>query len=505
VTKNLTDLAIGNLRKPKAKGPRLIWDSAVPGLVLKLTPAGRKIWCLQARYPGGASELRTIRTIGTWPELKIESTPERPGARQIAQKWKAWIAANIDPADGEAEEQRQKEAERRAKALEVATQQANSFGKIAEAYIADKKSWRVRNRRIDQDAAAIRRDLIAEWSERPISSITPRDVSALIAKLKKGGFRGTNGKARKGSDRTAAAAWCNAEQVFKFAVTPRDGHDPVLDVSPCASLNKKMLFQGADLRPRTRVLDDDEIAAYWRGAGRLGYPMGAFYKLLLLTALRRNELAEAKWSEFHPELRRVLRNAAANEERVDWMRVDDKYKLLTIPAARFKSDAVHLVPLSNDACAVLETLPRFEGCDFLFTENAEKPVNGFSKAKARLDARMLRSLTALARMRGDDPESVILKPWVNHDTRRTVRSKLGDLKLGDPKDNRKVADHVSELILGHARQGLAGTYDRAAYIDDRREALEAWAAHVRGLTEPRPAAPTPREGGNVVQLRKAAR
>ena len=60
---------------------------------------------------------------------------------------------------------------------------------------------------------------------------------------------------------------------------------------------------------RQRVLSDDEVVALWRAAGRLGYPAGPFYRLLLLTGVRLNELADAKWSELHPDLRRLMRDA----------------------------------------------------------------------------------------------------------------------------------------------------------------------------------------------------
>jgi len=44
---------------------------------------------------------------------------------------------------------------------------------------------------------------------------------------------------------------------------------------------------------------------------------------------------------------------------------------------------------------------------------------------------------------------------------------------------------VTEAILNHlsgaAKQGVAGTYNRAAYLKERREALEQWARYLTGL------------------------
>ena len=74
-------------------------------------------------------------------------------------------------------------------------------------------------------------------------------------------------------------------------------------------------------------------------------------------------------------------------------------RLWTIPAERMKADAAHIVPLTDDAISVLETLPRFKRGDHLFSTNfGKQPVNGFSKAKTRLDREMLRSWRAIGRV-----------------------------------------------------------------------------------------------------------
>ena len=65
-----------------------------------------------------------------------------------------------------------------------------------------------------------------------------------------------------------------------------------------------------------------------------------------------------------------------------------------------------MVPLADDVVALLQALPRWVGGDYLFTHNGGKaPATVSSQAKASLDARMLRTLRALARMRGDNRKS----------------------------------------------------------------------------------------------------
>jgi hypothetical protein len=76
------------------------------------------------------------------------------------------------------------------------------------------------------------------------------------------------------------------------------------------------------------------------------------------------------------------------------------------------------------------------------SHNSKSEFRKRTRHALRLDERMLRTLRAMARMRGEDPKAVELVPFVNHDLRRVVRSNLSALKVGD---------HVAEMVLGHER------------------------------------------------------
>ena len=55
-------------------------------------------------------------------------------------------------------------------------------------------------------------------------------------------------------------------------------------------------------------------------------------------------------------------------------------------------------------------------------------------------------------------------------------------------ENLVVPPHVVEAIINHAsgsaRSGVAGTYNRAQYLNQRRAALEHWGEVVEALYEP---------------------
>jgi integrase len=266
--------------------------------------------------------------------------------------------------------------------------------------------------------------------------------------------------------------WCRhrrgrAEDVFTWAKNSRNRRRYGLRVSPAADL-KPADIVGAK-KAGDRILTDLELFALWRAAKRTPYPVGPVYQMLILSGLRLNEAADACWEEF-----------------------DLPGKLWIIPKERMKGKIgkarPHAVPLVPDLLALLDALPRFERGDFVFSTTAgARPVWIGSKVKARIDARMQRTLRALMRRRGEDPAKVTLPPWINHDVRRSVRSNLSRLK---------VAEEGREAVMAHVRPGIKGTYDLHDYHDEKREALQLWHARLRTLVEPPPP--------NVVKLQRDA-
>ena len=128
-------------------------------------------------------------------------------------------------------------------------------------------------------------------------------------------------------------------------MAPRAGFEPAtqrIETSPCDRVKPAALI-GAK-QPRQRVLSDAEIASLWKASDKLGYPFGPLYKLLLLTGARKNEVAGMKWGELH-----LI--------KMTW----------TVPPERFKSNASHLIPLSDQAVEIIKHIPRLTKGDHLFT------------------------------------------------------------------------------------------------------------------------------------------
>ena len=406
--RRLTDRTLKAL--PPATGKRRhydVWDDLVQGFGVRVHMNGRKSFQLMARYPGSKNPTR--RALGQYENgMTLES------ARRKAGEWRQLLADGVDP-----------KVETERKVREEARARSDSFATVVAAYIIyykrSHRSWRDVERCLD-------REFTSKWAKRPIRDITRRDVIEVLEAIVK---------------REVPAAARNAlaylRSMFNWAC---DRYD--LETSPCDRIKPKRIVGTSKARQRT--LTDDELRSFWATTGNMEYPFGPFLRMLLLTGARRSEVGGARWREF-----------------------DMKAKVWTVPPERFKSDATHLVPLTDDVIALLESLPRFKHGDHLFSTTAgAKPVSGYSKAKAIVD----RGMSAPA--------------WRLHDLRRTVRTHLAALKIPDV---------TAEMVIGHGRKGIQRVYDLHQYQPEMREALTLWAGRLRDITTPAPA--------NVVKLAKA--
>lgn len=458
--KQLTDRGVGSLKAAK-RGERYdLMDSIVPGFGVRVTDKGKRTYILVSRFPGSANPTR--RAIAEVGAISLEK------ARGRARDWLEMVRKGIDPAT---EEERQRLAE--------AVRQENSFASVAEDFlrlaVIGPDRTKPRQRKGLEVERDLRREFIARWARRPITDITTHDVLAVLDEA-----------VARGASYQAHNLLGYIRRLFNWAIA-RGVYG--LERSPCDRMKPKDVIGRKALR--TRTLSDDEIMAEWRAARRLGYPFGPLFQLLLLTGKRRDEVADASWSELHPNLERLLRKHAQDRKPIKWADIPSDWKIWTIPAARMKGEEgearAHVEPLTDAALEILASLPRFTKGEFLFsTTFGEKPVSGFSKAKGRLDTQMMLTLRALARARGDDVPKVKLEPFVLHDLRRTMRTALSSLP---------VADMVRELVIAHVKPGLHQVYDQYAYLPEKREAMNLWASRLRSIAAPPPA--------NVVPLRVA--
>jgi len=436
----LTDTFIRGRQPAKPKRRDEFFDTQVPGFALRVTDRGAKSYILYARFPPGKVPAR--RFLGDAERMTLAD------ARAKAAKWVSLIANGQDP----------REVERLANHTAL-QRQKTTFAVVAEAWLTHVR--RTGQRKAAVVAKDVEREFIPRWGNMPITEITQSQIRDMVVEV---------------SDRAPAQArnlLGHAKLLFDWAV--RQGYG--LDRSPATSLKPRDLL--SDRAARDRSLNDEELFAFWRAVTRMPYPVGHVYKLLVLTGLRRNEVAKASWREFSPIVVNALRRRTG---AVDWSLFDPRVLTWEIPKERMKgrpsTARAHLVPLTIEMLNILDELPLFKRGDYVFsTTLGVKPVFMGDKIKKKVDARMLRTLRALARRRGEDPATMRLKGWVNHDLRRVVRSGLAKLRI--PEEAR-------EAVLAHARPGITKVYDVHDYFDEKREALTEWAKKLRTIVAPPP-------------------
>jgi integrase len=298
-------------------------------------------------------------------------------------------------------------------AIKADMRRTDKFGDVAESYF----EHIAKQRRATEVERTIRRELLPSWQSKPIGTITKADVRSVVNAIK---ARGRLGAARH--------VFSYAGRLFNWAA-----HEDLIEHSPCLSLDAKTLL--GERVVRDRVLTDDELRALWRACVRRGHPFGTFAQLLIVTGQRRADVAFAQRREF-----------------------DLDERLWEIPAARFKSNRKHLVPLSPLAIDLLKSIMSDD------PDSRVLQFNDFSKAKVRLDKLML------AELRKRNAKAELLR-WTYHDLRRTMRTRLTPLTTYE----------VAEAVLGHSKTGLDKTYNLYQYLDEKRQALDAWSARLSGI------------------------
>jgi integrase len=211
-------------------------------------------------------------------------------------------------------------------------------------------------------------------------------------------------------------------------------------------------------RARERTLTDEEIRDVWngldaaRGADDIPDCYVKLMRVLLCTAVRRGELADASWPE---------------AEYLD--RHDYRGDMLTIPASRMKGKRDHAVPLTPVVLVLMGKPPKnIKAHPFMFsTTGGVRPFSGFSKAKVALD----KHIAELRKKDGRDP----MPGWVVHDLRRTAKTLM--TRAG-------VRPDISERVLAHVIPGVEGVYDRWGYLPEKHDALTRLAALIERIIKP---------------------
>lgn len=402
------------LECPPGSQEIIYWSDQLPGFGLRCRASGARSWYVQ--YRNKAGQIRK-HTLGRPKDVPFAHA-QKEAARLIAA-----VRLGGDPA-GQAKEARD------------AAKAAFTLGELVERYLKHQKA-RMRQRSYEE----LRRHLggAKEGQSRPRHG-KPLDAAQLH------GYPATRVTQRMLVEllqeiADAAPTTANRVRASLSALFTWGMKAGLVTANPVVAT-----FKPAEEKPRERVLSDGELKLIWLCTAG-GADHDRIARLLMLTGARREEIAGLRWSEL-----------TENEDgSVTW----------ALPSERSKNGLPHLLTFPPFAASLLPGRrrdARHEPRDLIFGQGAGS-FSGWSRCKERLDTR-------IAAANGGKP----IAPWVLHDLRRTLVTRLNDLG---------VEPHIIEALVNHsggvAKAGVAGVYNRSAYGPQKAAALILWCDHISGL------------------------
>ena len=367
------------------------------GMYLLVQTSGGKLWRFDYRYFGK----RKTKALGSYPDVSLNK------ARELRDEARKLLASEVDP--GEV-----RKAERAAK-----------LGKLSNTFEVIAREWIATHLMTKSEANAqrsLRRFelyLFPKFGGKAISDIAPPEILSairIITNLNK-------------SD-TAKRTLQTAGQVWRYAVqTGRAERDITADLKgaiPNAKVNHMAAFTDPkDMGALLRAIDGFTGTLTVQSA----------LKLAPLVFVRPGELRKAKWADI-------------DLEAAEW-----KYRVT-------KTDIDHIVPLSNQAIAILKDIHDFSGAgQFVF-------INGHNSNEAMSDA----AVNAALRRMGYDTKTEI----TGHGFRAVARTLLHERLNIDP--------NIIEHQLAHKVAGALGAaYNRTKFLDQRKAMMQTWADYLDEL------------------------
>jgi integrase len=358
------------------------------GMYLQVMPTGHRYWRLKYRHDGKEKVL----ALGVYPEVTLkEAREKRDQARKL-------IKDGINPIEVKAEQ--------RQRAL---LESENSFESIArEWYENQKQRWTERHatyvlRRLEAD-------IFKPLGYRPIKDITAPDLLNVLRSIEK-----------RGAVDIAKRILQTSGQIFRYAIaTGRAERDISADLKGALQTRKKENFAHLEESEMPEFLS--KLENY---DGDLQTKLA--FKFLVLTFVRTTELRGATWDEI-------------NFEKKEWR----------IPKERMKMNELHVVPLSEEALAILAELAPLTGHREYIFPNRNNPRTFISENTL---------LYALYRMGYHSRATT-------HGFRATASTILNE--------NGFTPDVIERQLAHSERNKVRASYNHAQYLPERRAMMQWW-------------------------------
>lgn len=397
----LSDLACRNA-KGKEK-PYKLADGF--GLFLLVNSNGSRWWRLKYRFAGKEKLL----SFGVYPDVTlVDARRQREEARKM-------LMEGLDPA------------------LLRKNEKAKQLAAYANTFEAVARAWHTRNagkwspdhaRRI---MTRLETDVFPFLGERPVAELKTRDLLLPLRKVEERGALDLAGRIRQ-----------HISGVMRYAV-----QSDLIDANPAGDMAGAIAVRKAKHRP---ALPLEEIPELLKRID--GYPGRAItvlaLRFTLLTFVRSSELRFLRWEEI--DFERATWTIPADREEIEGVKFSARGAKMREP---------HIVPLSRQAIATLETLKKLTGrFDLVFAgdHDASKPMSE-------------NTVNAALRRLGYDTTTEVC----GHGFRAMACSALLESGLWSE-------DGIERQMSHKERNGVRAAYThRAEFIQQRQMMMQWWA------------------------------
>lgn len=365
------------------------------GLQMRVRINGSKLWNFNYIQP--VTKKRINMGLGTFPEVSLAQARKRTlEAREL-------VAQGLDPKE-------KRDAERRAK--KAATE--HTFENISAAWFELKKDS-VTPAYAEDIWRSLTLHVFPDLATTPISAITAPKVISLLRPLE-----------TKGSLETVKRLTQRLNEIMTYGV-----NSGLLHANPLSGI--RSVFKKPKKKNMAALAPDE---------------LKELMVAIANASIKRTTRCLIEW-----QLHTMTRPAEAATSR--WADIDFEKKIWTIPAERMKKRRMHIIPLTEQALALLEAIKPYSGHrEYVFPADREPRTHCNSQT-----ANM-----ALKRMGFEGR-------LVSHGMRSMASTILNE-RGWDPE--------LIEVALAHVdKDEVRSAYNRADYIERRRPMMAWWSEHIQ--------------------------
>ncbi|MGA1815128.1 integrase arm-type DNA-binding domain-containing protein [Sphingobium sp. WW5] len=366
------------------------------GLYLLVRPTGSRLWRMKYRFDGKEKLL----SFGRYPEVTLAEARLRRAEAKLA------LARGDDSGP-------------------KAASPVTSFEAAARAWHGNRASG-LEPGHAARILSRLERDVFPSLGQRDLKDITAGDVLTMLRAVEARGALDVSRRLRQHVSQVYLFAipqgWATHDPAAGLATLlrpkPRVRHMAQVGAGELPALVRAIDAYDGDENPRRRAVTRDALL------------------FTLLTWARTNETRHATWEEFEG--------------------LDGPDPIWRVPAERMKMGREHIVPLSRQAVALLDSVRVYSRGPYVFAGD-----------KTALPISQNTMIYGCYRMGYRGRQTV-------HGFRGLASTWANEAECYRP-------DWI-EMALAHAdRDDVRGAYNSALYLTPRRRMLQAWADHVLGM------------------------